>query len=108
MAATTAAASRITATTTTKPTRGGVKKYSSEEIFAWFERIRRILPTGNEQWELVADLHSVHFTTGETTVPDAVNTSVPGRRSSNVSVVSSNNQSTAAAASLKNKKPEAI
>ncbi len=25
------------------------------------ENIHRILPTGNEQWELVAELHSVHF-----------------------------------------------
>ncbi len=48
-------------TTTTKCTRGGVKNYSSEEIFVLFESIRRALPTGNEQWELVADLHSVHF-----------------------------------------------
>ena len=48
-------------TTTTKYTRGSVKNYSSEEIFALFESIRRVLPTGNEQWELVADLHSVHF-----------------------------------------------
>ncbi len=60
MATTTAAASRTTATTTTKQMRGGVKKYSSNEIFVLFESIC-VLPMGNKQWELVADLHSVHF-----------------------------------------------
>jgi hypothetical protein len=165
-----------------------VKNYSSEEIFVLFESIRRALPTGNEQWELVADLHSVHFancnrsgdsikkkfyklanaqpktgnpsisqetrmakeikeainvkagvtdadvtdadvseffdqsdqledelddgeveeahagTTGETAVPETINTSVSGRRSSNVSGISATNQSITAAASLNNKK----
>ncbi len=56
-----AATSRTAATTTTKQTRGGVKNYSSEEISALLDSIRRVLPMGNEQWELVADLHSVHF-----------------------------------------------
>ena len=59
MAAVSIAASRATAAA--KQTRGGAKNYSSEEINALLESIRRILPTGNNQWELVADLHSVHF-----------------------------------------------
>jgi hypothetical protein len=61
MARSNAATSHTAATTTTKQTRGGVKNYSSKEIFALFESISRVLPMGNEHWELVADLHSVHF-----------------------------------------------
>ncbi len=179
MAAVSAAASRATASA--KQTRGGAKNYSSEEINALFESIRRILPTGNDQWELVADLHSVHFAccnrsgesikkkiyklansqprTGnpymspeilrakeikeainvkagvteadvseffeqqedneneeeceeievgmnEEQLPVEVTASVSGRRSSNVSAVSSSNQSTSAAVSANNKKRE--
>ncbi len=161
-----AATSRTAATTTTtKPTRGGVKNYSSEEISALLDSICRVLPMGNEQWELVADLHSVNFAansqprTGNPSisqearlakeikeainvkarvtdadvseffgddaayeediedeeaeqvdvgaaaaVPNTVSASVSGRRSSNVSVISSTNLSTAAAPTLNNKK----
>ncbi len=43
-------------------------------------------------------------TTGETAVPETMNTSVSGHRSSNVSGISATNQSITAAASLNNKK----
>jgi hypothetical protein len=43
-------------------------------------------------------------TTGETAVPETINTSVSSRRSSNVSAISAMNQSITAAASLNNKK----
>jgi hypothetical protein len=41
----------------------GVVNYSSNEIDALMQCIRRVLPIGNDQWELVSELHSMNYTT---------------------------------------------
>jgi hypothetical protein len=38
-----------------------VKNYSNEELSALLECIRRVIPIGNEHWELVADLHAIQY-----------------------------------------------
>jgi hypothetical protein len=43
--------------------RRGVVNYSSDEIDALMQCIRRVLPIGNDQWELVAELHGMNYTT---------------------------------------------
>jgi hypothetical protein len=41
--------------------RGGVKNYSEYEISSLLQCIHRVLLIGNNQWELVAQLHGVQF-----------------------------------------------
>jgi hypothetical protein len=43
--------------------RRGVTNYSSDETNALMQCIRRVLPIGNDQWELVAELHGMKYTT---------------------------------------------
>ncbi len=40
---------------------GGIKNYSEFEISSLLQCIRRVVPIGNDQWELVAELHRMQF-----------------------------------------------
>jgi len=42
-------------------TRAGVRNYSSDELDRMLQCIRTVLPTGNDMWELVAQLHGNYF-----------------------------------------------
>jgi hypothetical protein len=42
-------------------TRAGVRNYSSDELDRMLQCIRTVLPTGNNMWELVAQLHGNYF-----------------------------------------------
>jgi hypothetical protein len=40
---------------------GGIKNYSEFEVSSLLQCIRRVVPIGNNQWELVAELHRMQF-----------------------------------------------
>jgi hypothetical protein len=40
---------------------GGVKNYSDNEVSMMLQCIHSVLPIGNNQWELVAELHGIQF-----------------------------------------------
>jgi hypothetical protein len=42
-------------------TRAGVRNYSSDELDRMLQCIHTVLPTGNDMWELVAQLHGNYF-----------------------------------------------
>jgi len=46
---------------TVSVTRAGVRNYSSDELDRMLQCIRTVLPTGNDMWELVAQLHGNYF-----------------------------------------------
>ncbi len=54
-----AASSLRNSVNATARSRGGVKNYSNDELSSLLECIRRVLPIGNDQWELVAELHGI-------------------------------------------------
>jgi hypothetical protein len=41
--------------------RGGVKNYTPAEVDSLLQTIKRVCPIGNDQWELVAELHSMCY-----------------------------------------------
>jgi hypothetical protein len=39
----------------------GTKNYSNDELMSMLQCIRRVLPIGNDMWQMVAELHALNF-----------------------------------------------